>query len=148
MMVRNDVQMVVMLIGIMVDNYLTQKIVQSFMNQFSKFPIVKTIYGPIRDFVTLIGGQSGAASMKNVVLYEVKPATWMIGLVTRENFNDPKLKVFGDMDLIPVYLPSSFMFGGYTILVNRNQVKPIDLPVETAIKLAITGWLHVESSKK
>jgi uncharacterized membrane protein len=138
----------VMVIGIMVDNYLTQKIIQSFMNQFSKFPVVKTIYGPIRDFVTLIGGQSSATSMKNVVLYEVKPSTWMIGLVTRENFNDPKLKIFAEMDLIPVYMPSSFMFGGYTILVNRNQVKPIDLPVETAIKLAITGWVHVDTPPK
>ena len=137
----------VMVIGIMVDNYLTQKIIQSFMNQFSKFPVVKTIYGPIRDFVTLLGGQSGATSMKNVVLYEIKPATWMIGLVTRENFNDPKLKVFSEMDLIPVYMPSSFMFGGYTILVNRSQVKSIDLPVETAIKLAITGWVHIEPKK-
>lgn len=134
----------VMIIGIMVDNYLTQKIIQSFMNQFSKFPVIKTIYGPIRDFITLLGGQSGAISMKNVVLYEIKPETWIIGLVTRENFNDPKLKVFSDMDLIPVYMPSSFMFGGYTILVNRSKVKSIDIPVETAIKLAITGWVHIE----
>lgn len=137
----------VMIIGIMVDNYLTQKIIQSFMNHFSKFPVIKTIYGPIRDFITLIGGQRGAAEMKNVVLYEVKPNTWMLGLVTREKFNDPKLKIFSDLDLVPVYMPSSFMFGGYTILVNMNQLKPIDIPVDVAIKLAITGWIHVEPQK-
>lgn len=137
----------VMIIGIMVDNYLTQKIIQSFMNQFSKFPVIKTIYGPMRDFMTLIGGQRGSTTMKNVVLYEVKPNAWMIGLVTRENFNDPKFKVFSDLELVPVYMPSSFMFGGYTILVNKNQVKPIDMPVDTAIKLAITGWIHIDSHK-
>lgn len=134
----------VMIIGIMVDNYLTQKIMQFLMNQFSKFPVIKTIYGPIRDFITLLGGQKGTSAMKNVVLYEVRPNTWMIGLVTRENFNDPKLKIFSELELIPVYMPSSFMFGGYTILVNRNQVKSIDIPVETAVKLAITGWIHIE----
>lgn len=134
----------VMVIGIMVDNYLTQKIVQSMMNRFSKFPVVKTIYGPIRDFVMLLGGQQGATSMKNAVLYEIKPNTWMIGLVTRDNFNDIGTNVFANLDLVPVYFPSSFMFGGYTILVNRSQVKPIDLPVETAIKLAITGWVHID----
>ena len=137
----------VMLIGIMVDNYLTQRIVQSIVNHFSKFPVIKSIYGPIRDFFTLLGGQGGATAMKNVVLYEAKPNTWMIGLVTRENFNDPKLKVFEDMGLVPVYLPSSFMFGGYTVLINKNQLKYIDLPVNQAMKMAITGWIHIENDK-
>lgn len=136
----------VMVIGIMVDNYLTQKIIQSMMDKFSKLPVVKTIYGPIRDFVTLLGGQKGTSSMKNAVLFEIKPNTWMIGLVTRDNFNDIGTNVFANLDLIPVYFPSSFMFGGYTVLVNRSQVKPIDLPVETAIKLAITGWVHIDQS--
>ena len=44
----------VMLIGIMVDNYLTQKIVKSFVTYFEKFPVVKSVYGPIRDFFTHI----------------------------------------------------------------------------------------------
>jgi len=137
---------IIMAIGFMVDHYLTQKIVRAFVAYFEKFPVVKSVYGPIRDFFTLLGGQNGKNTMKNVVMYEVKPGSWMLGLVTRESFEDPSLKFFEEMGLVAVYLPSSFMFGGYTILMKKETLRVIDMPVDQAMKLAITGWIHIDKT--
>ncbi len=82
--------------------------------------------------------------MKKVVLVRLdKIGVECIGLVTREEFSDLPLGSVPDSK-IAVYIPMSYMLGGFTTLVDRDQVTPLDIPVEKAIKLAITGWIKTE----
>ena len=139
----------IMIIGIAVDNYLTSKIFKLMISYFERLPLIKTIYSPIKDLFSLIGGSDGThKKMQRVVTYQMNNDIKMIGLVTRDMFTDLDLEDFDQDQLVSVYFPSSFMFGGYTMLVKKNSLTEINLPVDKALKLAITGWIHIEKNHK
>jgi len=143
---------IIMIAGIAVDNYLTARLIKFLISYFERLPLIKTIYAPIKDLFSLIGGGSGSggenSKMQRVVLYKMNPDLKMIGLVTREKFQDLDLEAFDQEQLVSVYFPSSFMFGGYTMLVKKTCLTEIDLPVDKALKLAITGWIHIEKNEQ
>jgi uncharacterized membrane protein len=72
----------------------------------------------------------------------------VMGLVTRENFADLGAQLKLSPEKIAVYLPMSYGMGGYTVLVNKTQVQPVDLPVEKAMSLALTAWIKTDPQQK
>ncbi len=84
--------------------------------------------------------------MKKVVMVNFEKLGFQsLGLVTREEFDDLPKDTF-DTDSIAVYIPMSYMLGGFTAIVPRASVKEVDIPVEKAIKLAITGWIKADKN--
>lgn len=132
-------------VGVLVSNFLTGSIIKFFIHQFEKVPFIKTIYNPLRDLIALFGG-SGHENMKKVVIVEFKEQGFKaIGLVTREEFDDlPSGSVAENS--VAVYIPMSYMLGGFTAIFPRDLVREVDIPVEKAIKLAITGWIKSDKS--
>ena len=69
-----------------------------------------------------------------------------MGVVTRENFRD--LPFGAEMnDKIAVYFPFSYGLGGYTLLIPRSSITEVNLPIERAMSLAITGWVKADVRK-
>ncbi|MGR9092004.1 MAG: DUF502 domain-containing protein, partial [Gammaproteobacteria bacterium] len=68
----------------------------------------------------------------------------MIGLLMRDDVTDIG---FGDDagDRVAVYLPMSYQIGGFAIFVPRAWVSRIDMPVETALRETLTGWIGSEA---
>lgn len=131
----------IFLTGLLVSNYITEKFVKYFLLKFEKVPLIKVIYNPLKDLFALFGSNATNKNMKSVVL--VKPPgseLKFLGLVTRENFSDLPKNALPEGH-ITVYVPMSYMFGGFTTIVPRSCVEEVDIPVEKAMKLAITGWI-------
>jgi uncharacterized membrane protein len=38
--------------------------------------------------------------------------------------------------------------GGFTVLVSRSKITPLDMPTEKAMSLAITGWVKAEEPER
>jgi uncharacterized membrane protein len=138
---------VIMIVGVLANNYFTSKLINKIAQQFEKVPLIKTIYNPLRDLMGLFGKSSNSnQSMKKVVLVKSEMGFEMLGLVTRDEFQE--LKANSELNgRIAVYIPCSYMLGGFTVLAYKENVKEIDMPVEVAIKLAITGWVKANSSQ-
>ena len=115
------------------------------MNQFEKVPLIKAIYNPLKDLMSLFGSGSSNTAKKVVLVDLDKVGIRTIGLVMREEFDDLPVGTFAD-DMIAVYIPMSYMLGGFTTLVPRSSVVEVDIPVEKAIKLAITGWIKADKN--
>ncbi len=133
------------LIGALVSNLITGSVINFFINQFEKVPFIKAIYNPLRDLMSLFAG-GGPDNMKKVVLVNFEKLGFRsIGLVTREEFEDLPKGTFKESE-IAVYIPMSYMLGGFTTIVPRSTVQEVDIPVEKAIKLAITGWIKADKN--
>lgn len=133
------------IVGVLVSNFLTGKIINFFIQQFEKVPFIKAIYNPLRDLMSLFGG-AGSGNMKKVVIVNFeKMGIESLALVTREEFDDLPRGSFEEGS-IAVYIPMSYMLGGFTAIVPRSSVREIDIPVERAIKLAITGWIKADKN--
>ena len=65
----------------------------------------------------------------------------VIGFVTSETGN-----LLGDAhaqeDTVAVYLPMSYMVGGYTVFVPRQALEPTSLSVEAGMRLALMGGVQ------
>ena len=41
----------------------------------------------------------------------------------------------------------SYQIGGYTLLVPRDRVEPLEIPIETAMRLVLTGGMSGAPAK-
>ena len=64
----------------------------------------------------------------------------LLGFVTREHLPELK-KQAGGIDLVAVYFPLSYMLGGVTMFLPKHAVEPVDMPVEAAMRLVLTGGM-------
>ncbi|MDW8190949.1 MAG: DUF502 domain-containing protein, partial [Pseudobdellovibrionaceae bacterium] len=125
--------------GLLLNYYVIRKFVQFGERQLLKIPLVKAIYSPLRDIVQLFS-KNNRQFGKPVWVELDQLGFKAFGLVTREDFSDLGIDRV-TKDMVTVYIPLSYQLGGYTFLVPKNKLTPIDLPVEKAMSLAITGWI-------
>jgi uncharacterized membrane protein len=131
----------VYLTGLLGNIWFFKKFFRLVDHLLSAVPGVKTIYESIRDLMKLFGGREG--SMGRVVLY--KPAgsgMKMLGIVTNEQ---PAGRPDGD-DSVLVYLPLGYMIGGPIVYAAPDHLEPVDMPAETALKLAMTAFVSVKDN--
>lgn len=132
-------------VGILVSNYITGRIINWVISKFEKVPFIKAIYNPLSDLMSLFAG-GGDDQMKKVVMVNFEKLGFRsLALVTREEFSDlPEGTI--EKDHIAVYVPMSYMLGGFTAIVPKKDVSEVDIPVEKAFKLAITGWVKADKN--
>lgn len=129
----------IFLFGLLLNNLVLSELMDRFEKKLKSIPFFKAIYSPVRDLMNLFS-KNGASGMKRVVLLEVSAGVKIIGIVTREDFSDMP-EPLRQSELVAVYCPWSYGMGGFTLLVPRSQLEAVDLPVEKAMSLAITGWV-------
>jgi uncharacterized membrane protein len=104
----------------------------------SRVPLVKTVYGSVRDLLSLFS-KTAKERVDQVVLVRLTDSLRLLGLVTRAAV--PELGVGEDKKdpLVAVYVPMSYGIGGYTVLAPRSALTPVGMKVEHALRFAITG---------
>lgn len=137
----------IFLLGLLLNNFVTASLLHKLQEKLTEVPLIKVVYSPLRDLMNLFS-KGGSKTMQKVVLVQFEGGKEVLGLVTREHFADvdPSLRI--NPEKIAVYVPMSYGLGGYTILVHKNQVTPLDIPVEKAMSLALTAWIKTDSSQK
>lgn len=136
----------IFLVGLLVNNYFTGRFFKWLTNTLEKVPLIKVIYNPLKDLMALIPGKSSDKDkLQKVVLVPLEGmGVEVMGLVTREEINE----LPDSSHLIAVYVPLSYMLGGITVLVPRDKVKKIDIPVDQALKLSVTAWIKAKDKDK
>jgi len=125
--------------GLFVNAY----VVRWFLAQWDRFleriPLVKTVYGALRDLVKFLPAAGKRRDLQRVVLAAFGEAQ-AIGFVTRESVDDLGLESAGD-GVVAVYFPMSYQIGGYTLYMPRRQLRPLAMGVEDAMRLVLTGGI-------
>lgn len=125
--------------GTMVNALIVRQLLASWEAFLDRIPVVKTIYGAFRDFTKLLPAGGKRSDLKRVVLATFGDAR-LVGFVTRDDASELGIVARAD-DLVAVYFPMSYQIGGYTVLLPRDRIAPLDLSVETAMRLVLTGGL-------
>ena len=103
-------------------------------------PLVRSIYGAVKDLIGLFGREDGSAMQ--VVAVTLPGTNWrLFGFVTRADFAD--LPGIGAPSEIAVYLPMSYQVGGYTVILPRDSVKPLAMSREDALKFILTAGVKM-----
>jgi uncharacterized membrane protein len=130
---------VLYLAGLAVNAYVVRRALHLSDELFARIPVVKTIYVAIRDFMTFFPSAGKGSDLKRVVLVPFGPGK-AIGFVTAES--SLALGVAEGDDLVAVYLPMSYMIGGYTMFLPRDLIEPTSMSVEAGMRLALMGGVQ------
>ncbi len=126
-------------VGLAVNAFLVRRVLQYAEGLVLRIPVIKTIYGAIRDITQLVqaGGRKG--DLQRVVTVPFGPGR-VIGFVTQEH--GAALGGGPATDLVAVYLPMSYQIGGYTVYLPRSEIKETGLTVEQAMRVVLTGGVQ------
>ena len=125
--------------GFLLNALLVRRMLAAWEGFLERIPVVKTIYGAIRDFTKLLPAGGKRRDLHRVVLARFGEAR-IVGFVTRDDASELGIVEPAD-GLVAVYFPMSYQIGGYTALLPRSALKTLDLPVEAAMRLVLTGGL-------
>lgn len=115
-----------------------------------RVPLVKPIYSALRDFASYFNPSQERKLGRVVSVQLPGQAFQMIGFVTQENLVYPQISTAendSDEPMVAVYLPMSYMIGGYTIYLPVSAVTELDISIEEALKLTLTGGAGISSTK-
>jgi uncharacterized membrane protein len=127
----------VFVVGLMADAWLFGSVVRLAERALERIPIVKTVFGGVRDLSAFLTG-GGQERLGRVVHVALTPDIGAIGFITRDEVGGLAPPDHRD-GRVAVYLPMSYQIGGYTLLVPRGCVTPLDLPAEEAMRLVLTA---------
>ncbi len=131
--------LVLFLTGLFMRAYLVQLLFSRLEQLLSHTPIIKSIYGAFRDFLDYFKPKE-EQDFEQVVSVQISDSLKVIGFIT-EHDNEKLPNGFNDAGSILVYLPLSYMIGGYTILVPKSAVSPVDLTMEEAMRFTLTAGM-------
>ena len=137
----------IFILGFLLNNLITAGLLQSIERKLTQVPFIKAIYSPLRDLMNLFN-KGGSKDLKTAALVDLGNGIKVLGLVTRESFKDLPQLENETANKVTVYVPLSYSLGGFTVLVPRSQITPVDMPTEKAMSLAITGWVKAEEERK
>ena len=98
-------------------------------------------YAPLKDLMRFLVQTEGERRFGQVVMVEFEQlSARLLGFVTCEEGREVS-GLERDADSVAVYLPMSYQIGGFMVLVPRSAIEPVDVSVETALRLAITAGM-------
>jgi uncharacterized membrane protein len=129
--------LLITVIGVLGSTVFLQPLLVLFEDILERTPLVKDIYGSLKDlFNAFIGNK---AKFKKPVTVEMGKNTgvFRVGFMTQEDLSEINIK-----DKVAVYLPLSYSFAGILVLVNREQVLPMEgVSASEAMKFILSGGI-------
>lgn len=105
-----------------------------------KVPLIKTVYGSIRDFIQFLSpSREKKEGFSQVVMVPLgETGVELMGFVTRRDFRDLPRGTAKEGN-VAVYLPMSYQIGGFTVMAPASSLRSVDMTMEKAMRFALTA---------
>ena len=128
---------IVFFIGLLMHIYVVQRLFEKGEQLLFHMPLIKTVYRAIRDFFQFFS-PSKEKEFEQVVAVTFDSGMQLIGFVTQANPENMPSGLNND-DSVLVYLPLSYMIGGYTVVIPRKAIRMLDMSMEEAMRFTLTA---------
>lgn len=131
---------IVFVAGILMNLWIARRLMTRVDALLERVPLVKSIYGSLRDVANLLSSKDSKSGFKQVVAVRVTEQIRLIGFVTLEDFAGlPHAPKGSDKNTVGVYLPMSYQLGGYTVFLPKSLLEPLDMSIEDAMRFTLTA---------
>jgi len=132
---------VIVLLGFLISRDAASRLLNWIELPFTNTPVVKSVYSSLKSFADYFAPHNRSEVPQQVVIVRMPEyPVEIVGLVTRNHMRGlPPGFLPGDR--VAVYLPMSYMIGGYTLFVPREWVTPINMSVEEAMRFSLIAWM-------
>lgn len=128
----------IFLVGLIATNVVGHKIIRLMETAFARLPIVKPIYTASRQIIDAFSSQRRSIFQLVVTIEYPRPGIYCVGFITGGSL--PEIQHKTQQELVAVFLPTTpNPTSGFLLLVPKEQVTPLDMTVDDALKLIISG---------
>lgn len=135
-------------VGMLMHTYVMQRLFAWGESLILQLPVIRSVYPTIRDFFEYFSPMRKKDFRQVVAVKLPENGLEVVGLVTQTD-RSRMPKNFGEAeDSVLVYLPMSYMIGGYTVVVPRTSVRELDLTMDEAMRFILTAGVTGISARK
>jgi uncharacterized membrane protein len=127
----------VILVGLSIQYWAIREFLIWGENLMARLPIVKIVYGSVRDFMDFFTALRTREDFNQVVSITLGDMR-IIGFVTRPDLIGMPAAL-GGADQIVVYIPLSYQIGGLTVILPRSAVEPLNISLQDAMRFVVTA---------
>ncbi len=129
---------VVFLTGLLMHAYLVRRLFAWGEQILYHLPLIKSIYRAIRDLFNYFSPDRKKEFEQVVAVSIGGTDMQVIGFVTQA-VPERLPEGLREEGSILVYLPMSYMVGGYSVLIPRSAVRPLDMSMDEAMRFTLTA---------
>lgn len=137
--------LVIFLTGIATANFIGGRIVKLWEEFLHRVPVVRGIYSTLKSVMDILSFKEREKYNKVVLIQFPKNGHYCFAFVTGMTLG--QVQEVTTEPLLNVYVPTSpNPTSGYFLLVPEKEVVPLDISVEEAMKLIVSGGLYSPSA--
>lgn len=133
-------------IGVIAANMVGRRLIDFVERLLTRIPIVRPIYLSVKQIIDAISLTQKSSFSRVVMIEYPRKGLYSIGFLTSEGLGEVQHRT--DEHVVCVFVPTTpNPTSGWFVLVPRNEVVPLDMTVEDAFKLIISGGMLVPEWK-
>jgi len=136
---------VVLLTGLLATNLLGQRLVALWESLLNRIPVVKSIYGSVKQVSDSLFSGSGMAFKKVLLVHYPHPQAWSLAFQT--NIPDEVVEKL-PRGHVAVFIPTTpSPVNGFYFYVPRDEVIELDMSVDAALKAIVSMGVVTQNIK-
>ena len=131
----------ILLAGMVATNFLGGRLVKRWEEFLDRVPIVRGIYATLKSMMDILSFKQREKYNKVVMIQFPKDGNFVLAFVTGETRDE--VQELAPEPIVHVYVPTSpNPTSGYFLLVPESEVESVDMSVEEAMKLIVSGGMY------
>jgi uncharacterized membrane protein len=129
---------IVTLLGWISGLFIGRYLVGTFERIVDNVPFVRSVYNTVKQIRDTFVQQEKAVFQKTVLIEYPRPGVWVLGFLTGQGKGEPQAVT--DAHLLNIFIPTTpNPTSGFLLMVPRDQVKFLEMPISDGMKLIISG---------
>ncbi len=128
------------LIGALTAGLLGRWLLHTGERMLNRMPVVRSIYSAIKQIFETVMGQQSNAFREAVLVEYPRRGIWAIAFIT--GVTEGEVQNLTEQETVNIFLPTTpNPTSGFLLFVPKDEVVPLDMTVEEAIKMVISGGI-------
>jgi uncharacterized membrane protein len=133
---------IIFIVGLFASNVLGNKVLRLVESGFANIPLVKPIYSAVRQIIDAFTAQRKDIFESVAMIEYPRKGVYAIGFVTGRGSGEVQEKTA--QEVVGLFLPTTpNPTSGFLLLVPKEDIVPLQMSVEEALKLIISGGVVI-----
>lgn len=135
--------LIIFLTGMFVANFLGRHIFRIWEGLLNKIPLVRSIYTAVKQIAEALFGSGSQTFQKAYLLQYPRSGLWTLAFQTSKTQGEAQCKT-GMSEVVNLFVPTTpNPTSGFFIMASRNEIIELDMSVDSALKMVISGGVVV-----
>lgn len=137
----------ILVTGVVVANFLGSRLVAIWESLLSRIPLVRSIYHAVKQIAEAVLGSGEQTFQKAYLIQYPRAGLWTLAFQTGTSQGEAQIKT-GMNNVVNLFVPTTpNPTSGFFIMASKNEVIELEISVDDALKMVISGGVIVPDAK-